>query len=70
MAYNPEIDLGDVQINAPLANPGELWTMPSYLGSPMVDLCNPDFQPPSPASPAALSDRTRLQRRPWQRVAY
>ena len=32
------VDLGAVQVNQLQGNPAELWTMPSYPGSPLVDL--------------------------------
>ena len=36
-------DLGAVQVNQLQGNPAELWTMPSYPGSPLVDLGNPNL---------------------------
>ena len=37
------VDLGAVQVNQLQGNPAELWTMPSYPGSPLVDLGNPNL---------------------------
>ncbi len=50
------IDLGNVEINRLGDNRSELWTMPNYPGTPMVDLCNPNVRPPVPA-PEAVSRR-------------
>jgi hypothetical protein len=38
--FSMRIDLGDVQINQPLANSGELWTLPNMPGYQAVDLGN------------------------------
>lgn len=35
------IELGNVRINRLPGDPAELWTMPSYQGSPPVDMCSP-----------------------------
>jgi hypothetical protein len=35
------IDLGPVLVNRTMGNPAELWAMPNYPGSPLVDLCDP-----------------------------
>ena len=53
------IDLGDVEINRLLGNPQELWTMPSYQGSPMVDVCDPSRPFSPPPAPTAVSIRPR-----------
>jgi hypothetical protein len=46
LQFSMRIDLGDVQVNQPLVNQGELWTPPS--DAPLVDLGNPNvpFGPP------------------------
>jgi len=46
------LNLGNVQVNRTLANPDQLWTMPTGQGMTPVDLCNPN-QPASPPTPAA-----------------
>jgi len=51
--FSMRLDLGKVQINRLPNHAGELWTMPSYQGSPFVDLCDPDFRRP----PVSLRDR-------------
>lgn len=49
--FAARIDLGDVQINRLAAGP-ELWTMPTYQGSPPVNICE---RPPTlPASNTTL----------------
>jgi len=48
------IDLGNVQINRLIGNPGELWALPNYQGYPQIDLCDPRLQfapAPGPAGP-------------------
>jgi hypothetical protein len=39
--FTMRIDLGEMQVNQLQGNPAELWAMPSYPGSPPVDLGNP-----------------------------
>ena len=41
--FSMRVDLGTVQVNQLQGNPAELWTMPSYPGSPLVDLGNPNL---------------------------
>jgi hypothetical protein len=74
-----ELDLGKVEINRPLENPGELWAMPTLGDCPMVDVGNPNFQlppiaPPPPATPPAatpaLSQLPRPLRRGWNRIRF
>jgi len=49
--FSMRIDLGNVEINRPLPNPAELWTMPGYQGWPAVDLGNPNaFTPGTEAT--------------------
>ena len=67
--FSMRLDLGNAQINRLSGNPAELWTMPSYPGTPMVDLCNPNLIPPAAASPPAaavpaMSNRPRRDRPP------
>ena len=76
--FSMRIDLGNVEINRPLANPMELWTMPRYEGWPAVDLGSPNLQfapapppvvPPAAAPPAsrpgAISSRPRPPQQGW-----
>ena len=53
--FSMRLDLGKVEVNRLLGNPAELWTMPNYPGSPLVDLGNPQLQPPAAALPPAVS---------------
>ena len=54
--FSMRIELGNVQVNRTLDNPGELWTVPSFPGTPMVDLCDPNLRPaPAAALPAGAS---------------
>jgi hypothetical protein len=53
MQFSMRIDLGDVQVNEPIANPGEMWTMPSMPGAPLVDLGNPNLPLAPPSGMAA-----------------
>jgi hypothetical protein len=58
--FKMRIDLGSVQVNQLTGNPAELWSMPSYAGSPPTDLSDPNLQlAPAPASapPPAVSER-------------
>ncbi len=69
------LDLGNVQINRLPGNQAELWTMPSYQGSPQVDLCDPSFQPPPGVPPVAISPGLegpglRRAERGWNRRFY
>ena len=77
--FSIRLDLGNVAINRPLENPGELWAMPALADCPMVDLGNPNFQlppiaPPPPAAPAtARPTFSRLPsplRRGWNRIRF
>lgn len=52
------IDLGNVEINRLSDDRAELWTMPSYPGTPMVDMGDPNFRPPAPQATAATGRRT------------
>jgi hypothetical protein len=44
------IDLGNVEINRLSSDPGALWTMPNYPGAPLVNMADPNFRPPVPAT--------------------
>ena len=46
--FSMRVDLGAVQVNQLQGNPAELWTMPSYPGSRLVDLGDPNgpYGPP------------------------
>jgi hypothetical protein len=50
--FSMRINLGSVEINR-LAGTAELWAMPSYPGSPPVDLCSANSAPPTSAAPPA-----------------
>jgi hypothetical protein len=64
-----QINLGAVEINRPITNGQQLWTMPTYPGWPAVDLSNPN--PPTPSgSPAAIGSRMRRSNPAWDRRAY
>ncbi len=62
LQFSMRIDLGNVQINRPLANRDELWAMPNIPGCPIVDLGDPDVRlapvgpplPPPATPPAAV----------------
>jgi hypothetical protein len=53
-----QVNLGAVEINRPMTNGGQLWTMPSYPGYPAVDLCNPN-QSTAPGAAPAMTSRPR-----------
>jgi hypothetical protein len=55
MGIQMRIDLGNVRLNRPLANAAELFTLPTYSGSPLVDMCDPRFQPMPAAPPTGPS---------------
>ncbi len=59
--FSMRLDLGTVQINPPEGHQVEIWTMPSYQGSPLVNLCAPGGV--SSRSPTAVGrrDPTRLR---------
>ncbi len=42
--FSMRVELGAVQINRLTGNPAELWAMPQVQGTPMVNLCNPNWQ--------------------------
>jgi len=56
-AFSMRLNLGKVQINRLPVNALELWTMPSYQGSPWVDLGDPNLRLPYPTPPPAVSLR-------------
>ena len=58
------IDLGNVQINRLSGDPAALWTMPSYPGAPLVDMGDPNFQPPTSPASATVSAQASPRRRP------
>lgn len=68
--FSMRVELGNVQINRLEGNPAELWTMPRYQGSPLIDLGNPGGQPPPPTAAEPLSFRPRRLPPPWQRGRY
>jgi hypothetical protein len=56
--FSMRINLAGLEVNRLSGNPAELWAMPSYPGSPPVDLCSPGFAPPGvSARPAAQYER-------------
>ena len=44
--FSMQLDLGNVEINVPPANPIETFTMPTFQNTPAVDIGNPNFRPP------------------------
>jgi hypothetical protein len=42
MQFSMRIDLGNVQVNQPVSNGGELWTLPSIPSARLVDLGRPN----------------------------
>jgi hypothetical protein len=50
--FSMRIDLGDVQVNQPLSNPGTLFSMPLIQGCRPIDLGNPNqfYGPPAMAA--------------------
>jgi hypothetical protein len=44
--FSMQLDLGNVELNVPPANPAEMFAMPSFQNSPPVDIGNPAFRPP------------------------
>ena len=61
------IDLGNVQINRPLAAATDVWRMPSYAGYPVVDLCDPRF---FQSQPGRVSRRGRPPISGWRHSPY
>jgi len=59
------LNLGNVQINRALANPEQLWAMPSGEGMSPIDLCNPN-QTPAPATQPPIVSRRYDPRYPAQ----
>jgi len=51
--FSVRIDLGKVEVNRLSGDPGELWTMPTYQGAPLVDVCDPSLPFPTSMRPAA-----------------
>lgn len=56
--FSMRLDLGNAQVNRLQATP-EMWSMPNYPGTPLVDLCDPSLQFGSPAGQPRAA--TRLQ---------
>ncbi len=44
--FSMQLDLGNVELNVPPANPAATFTMPVIPNSPPVDIGNPAFRPP------------------------
>jgi hypothetical protein len=44
--FSMQLDLGNVEINVPPANPAETFSMPNFQNSPPTDIGNPAFRPP------------------------
>ncbi|MBN2474118.1 MAG: hypothetical protein JXB62_05900 [Pirellulales bacterium] len=63
--FSMRIHLGNVQINRLANSQGQLWTMPSYPGSPWVDLSDPKIRRPSAISPPAVSRVPGRRPRLW-----
>lgn len=64
--FSMRVDLGNVQINRLAGNPGELWTMPTYPDSPIVNLGNPNWRAP-PNTVPGISRGPARQRSSTQR---
>jgi hypothetical protein len=41
LQFSMRIDLGDVQVNQPISDPGELWSLPNIPSARLVDLGSP-----------------------------
>jgi hypothetical protein len=54
------IDLGNVEINRLAGDPASLWSMPSYPGTPLIDLADPSSWPPASPAPVAKSAQQPL----------
>ncbi len=74
--FSLRVNLGNVAINQPFANPAELWAMPVVGGTPVVNLADPNLrrapppaQGPPPARPPAVSMRPG-PRRGWNRLPH
>jgi hypothetical protein len=52
--FSMRIDLGNVTINQLRGDPVQLFSMPSYEGYPLVDLCNPVYPRPAIEHPGAF----------------
>jgi len=59
------IDLGNVEINRLSGDPGSLWSMPSYPDAPLVDIGDPNFRPPAPASARVTTTRRHPTAATW-----
>lgn len=44
--FSMQLDLGNVEINVPPPNPGEIFALPGIPNSPAVDIGDPAFRPP------------------------
>ncbi|MFZ5828629.1 MAG: hypothetical protein ACOY3P_01005 [Planctomycetota bacterium] len=52
--FGLRLDLGPVSVNQPVGDPMELFSVPRYPDTPLVDIGDPNFQPPmAAAAPAA-----------------
>lgn len=66
--FSLRVNLGDVAINAPMPNAGELWTIPRIEGLQTVDMGNPRMkflptEPPTGTSAASSHPRTAVRAR-------
>jgi hypothetical protein len=59
------IDLGNVEINRISGDPASLWSMPSYPGASVIDVGDPNFQPPM--APVAAATQRPVPQGNWQR---
>jgi hypothetical protein len=62
------IDLGNVEINRLADDRPALWTMPNYAGASVVDMGNPNFRLPQPATVTPVGGQKTSSRTKWQRV--
>lgn len=67
--FSLRLDLGKMEINRASSNSPELWTVPTYQGSPLVNLCQPSPQPTS-ATPTAVTVRPDPPPQQWRRKMY
>jgi hypothetical protein len=51
--FSMQLDLGNLEVNVPPANPMETFTRPTFQNSPPMDIGNPNFRPPG--SPAIMA---------------
>ena len=73
-----EIDLGAVEINKPVDNAAELFTLPTYLSNRTVNICDPAFQlmpggtpvPTPVVPPPVMPDYPRMTSHGYNRLPH